>query len=416
MRIHDETGRAQELDDAIFARHAANGNLPDRAIEFAMRAAKDAAERSSYALANRMTDIALSTIEGSPSSDDLLRLEADILTWRRSLLWPLAQKTRMVTGLERAEAIARQLGDDQRLADVSIHRAYIHSDDGNPQIGLKFFEQAQAAAMRAGDVRLSAESALARCQILSLQGKMKDARDAIANYIGAWDDRRHALDGLLVTRYVMLHFHLARINGALGGGREAWKHVECAAATALETARPVDRYIACRTIAEVCAMTGDTAAAIRAFETSREIAARAELPAYVAWSEAELAELELDGSNCAKAAATLERLLETGDQGLLRIAQIKAQAALACAAPEGDARSVTFLREVLAEAEAVDLPLIRVKLVRKLSTRLANLDPDEAAALAAAADRITLEEGYEAVRSPLPGCATGLIEKLGADQ
>ncbi|MGK7754142.1 MULTISPECIES: hypothetical protein [unclassified Roseovarius] len=77
-----------------------------------------------------MTDIALRAISGSPSSDDVLRLEADILTWRRALLWRLAQKKRMVAGLEQAETIARKLGNDLRLAHISIHRAYIHSATG----------------------------------------------------------------------------------------------------------------------------------------------------------------------------------------------------------------------------------------------------------------------------------------------
>lgn len=412
VQIHDGFGGAKGLDDAALARHAANGHLPDRAIEFAMRAAREAADRSSYALANRMTDIALKAIAESPRSDDLLRLEADILTWRRALLWPLAQKGRMVAGLERAEEIARALGDDQRLADVSIHRAYIHSDDGQPGIGLTFFEQAQAAAKRAGNDRLSAESALARCQILSLQGKMRAARNAIAAYVHAWDDRRHALDGLLVTRFVMLQFHLARINGALGNGDTAVTHLEQGAAIALETGRPVDRYIACRAIAEVCLMAGETDLAIRGFEQTREIAARAELPAYVAWSDAELAELALEGDDPGDAAARLRRLLDTGDHGLLRIAQIKAQAALACAAQDQDT-SVASLQEILRAAEAVNLPMVRIRLLRALSRRFEKTDAGEAADLAKAADRIATDEGYSTPRLTAQTRVAKLIETLG---
>lgn len=414
VRLHDQLGHGPGLSDALLATHAENGKLPDRAIEFAFRAAKDAAERSSYAIANRMTDIALRAIENSPPCDDLLRLEADILTWRRALLWPLADRKRMLDGLERAEEIARTLCDDRRLADVSIHRAYIHSDDGYPQTGLKYFRQAQAAAERAGDARLSAECALAQCQILSLQGKMRAAQQAIDDHVGAWDDRRHALDGLLVTRFVMLHFHLARINASLGNGNDAWAHIQSCAATALDTARPVDRYIACRAIAEVSAIAGDRPQAIRAFEMTRHIAGRAELPAYVAWSEAELAELALDGNDRAQASSTLKRLLETGDHGLLRIAQIKAKAALACAASD-EQGSVTRLQKVLDDADAVDLPLIRVKLLREMSARMADRNPEEAAAMADAADRIVEEEGFQTARLPSQDCGNEIIKKLGSN-
>ncbi|MEQ5872089.1 AAA family ATPase [Sagittula sp. NFXS13] len=405
---HHDNG-AVALDAQDLARHAEEGRLRERAIEVSMRAARAAVDRSSYALANRMTELALRAIRASPSSDDLLRLEADILTWRRALLWPLAQRKQMLEGLDRAEVIARMLGDDQRLAEVSIHRAYMHSDDGRPQDGLKFFEQAEAAAERAGNPRLSAESALARCQILSLQGKMKAARAAIAEHIGAWDERRHALDGLIVTRYVMLQFHLARINGALGDGQKAWSHIESGVATALETKRPVDRYIACRAIAEVSSMTGNSDQAIRAFKMTREIAAKAELPAYVAWSEAELAELALATCGSEEGTAKLRSLLDEGDKGLLKIAQIKAQTALACAEDDMET-ALTEMRNVLKEAEAVDMPLIRIKLMREIASRLKDLDPTQATALNAAADRIVTEEAYRPARLPKQSVGTELID------
>lgn len=413
VQHHDDGAFA--LDDADLARHAEEGHLRERAIEAALRAARAAVDRSSYALAYRMTELALRAIRASPSSDELLRLEVDILTWRRALLWPLAQRKQMMEGLDRAEAIAKRLGDDRRLAEVSIHRAYMHSDDGHPQDGLKFFEQAEAAAARAGNARLSAESALARCQILSLQGKMMAARTAIAGHVGAWDERRHALDGLLVTRYIMLQFHLARTNGALGDGDKAWSHIERGVATALETGRPVDRYIACRAIAELSAMTGDTDQATRAFQMTREIAAKAELPAYVAWSEAELAELALATGSAEQGTAKLRSLLADGDSGLLKIAQIKARAALACA-NAGNETALKEMRDVLMDAEAVDLPMIRIKLMREIASRLKDRESAQASALIAAADRIALEEAYRPARLPPQSAGTELIDAFRSDR
>ncbi|KZY48847.1 hypothetical protein A3731_06260 [Roseovarius sp. HI0049] len=416
IRLCDEMDGAAGLDNAVLARHADNGNLPDRAIEFAMRAARDAAERSSYALANRMTDIALRAIEVSPSSDDLLRLEADILTWRRALLWPLALKERMVSGLERAEAIAHKLDDDLRLARISIHRAYIHSDDGHPEIGLKFSDQAYAAASRAGDKGLMAESALAKCQILSMQGKMRAARAAISDHVGAWDDRRHALDGMIHTRFVMLHFHLARINAALGDGSAAWSSMESCATTALERPHLVDRILSCRAIAAVCAMAGETGAAMKAAATAHRIAKKAELPAFIAWTEAEAAEISLQSRYSDTAVETLERLLGSEEQWLAKIARISARAALACAAPEQDAASIGTLKEILGEAEAVDLPMIRIKLLRGIASRLEQRDPTEAATLSASADRIVVEQGYSFACLPSPIRVVDLIDKLGSQQ
>ncbi len=396
----------------MLAHHAIHGDLLDQAIDFAMRAAKDAAARSAYALAKHMTDVALKAIASSPSTDELLRLEADILIWRRALLWPLAEKAQMLAGLERAEEIARQLKDDRRLADVSIHRAYIHSDDGNPLLGLSFFEQARSAAIRAGDDRLVAECSLACCQILSLQGKMKAARDAIRTHVHDWDDRRFARDGLLVTRYVMLHFHLARIEAVIGDGDQAFSSLQKATVTACETARPVDRYVACRAIAEVCAITGAVALAQKAFSLTHEIALKAELPAYAAWSEAELAELALDTEDALTAGETLRRLLEIGGHGLLRIAQIKARAALACACDASEPGSLDFLREVMAEADAVDLPMSRIKLLNEMAARLAKQDPEEAATLKESAEKIVSDEGYAPVKPAYPAEIERLLTLL----
>lgn len=412
VTAHDERGGADALDDAALARHALEGGLLDRAIDFAMRSARDATERSAYAMANRMTDVALDAISRSPSSEAMLRYEADILTWRRALLWPLSLRSRMEAGLERAEDIARELGDDRRLADVSIHRAYLHSDDGKPELGLEYAAQARSAAMRAGDAGLLAECALARCQILSLQGKMRAALEAIKDHVHAWDDRRHALDGLLVTRYVMLHFHLARIHGALGNGETAWSHTEKTAATAIETTRPVDRYVACRVIAELCAMAGANEMAMSAFTANREIAARAELPAYVAWAEAESAELALEFGDPEPAMRDLRRLLETGGQGLLRIAQIKARAALACASSTPDERSVALLEDVLEEAEAVDLPMVRIKLLRRIASQTDTIAPEEAARRARMADAIVAAEGYRRVAPPAAARVEALLKSL----
>ncbi|WP_138464412.1 AAA family ATPase [Poseidonocella sp. HB161398] len=400
IAVHDQAGTADMADEAALARHALEGGLPDRAVGFAMQAARSATERSAYALSGRMTDIALEAVSKCRPGEDMLRLEAEILTWRRALLWPLGQKAKTVEGLERAEAIARDLGDDLMLAEVCIHRAYIHSDDGNAGTGLDYSEKAAAAAARAGDRRLAAEAALARCQIFSLQGRMRAARDAIGGHAGAWDGRRHALDGLLVTRYVMLQFHLARISGALGDGGGACAHIGKAVRTAVETARPVDRYIACRVIGDVCALAGAHDLAHRAFAASRDIAARAELPAYVTWAEAEIAEIELDSGHRETAAATLRRFLDSSGRALLRIAQIKAQAALACAMPGEGAAGMASLEAALAEAEAAALPLVRIKLLNAMSARLAESGSGQAAALARMADGISAAEGYRQAVPP----------------
>ncbi|WP_068111137.1 AAA family ATPase [Tropicimonas marinistellae] len=416
VAAHDDPGGGASVETAALARHALDGGLPERAIDFAMRAARLAAEDSAYALANRMTDLALDAIGRLDPTETLLRIEADILTWRRALLWPLAQQQKMLAGLARAEVIARDLGDDRRLAEVCIHRAYLHSDDGKSDIGLGYCAMAQAAASRADDKRLVAESALAKCQILSLQGKMQAARRAISDHVNDWEERKDALDGLLVTRYVMLHFHLARIAAALGEGGTAWSHIERAAAVAIETRRPVDRYVACRVIGEVCAMTGESNKAIHVFETTREIAVKAELPAYVAWAEAEIAELSLETDARESAIQTLKRLSPTDNDQLVRIAQVKARAALACSASAQDKGAVAGVASALRDAKALAMPAICISLHRDLANRLCDTAPEEALEHAKAANEILTEEKYADAAPPNPAMVDRLVRALRRDR
>ncbi|WP_417712029.1 AAA family ATPase [Roseibium aggregatum] len=413
VRAHEELGREGDTDDAALAFHALNGNLLEQAVEFAMRAARDAAARSSYAQANRMTDIALQAIAGLPSSERLLRLEADILSWRRALLWPLGQMNRTIDGLERAETIARDLGDDHKLAEVCIHRAYMHSGDGKPWLGLDFCTKATAAASRIGEKRLLAEAALARCQIHSLQGKMRAALEAIHDHAGAWDDRRHALDGLLVTRYVMMNFLVARAHAALGDGDAGWEHIRRAAKIAMETNRPADRYITCRGLTDIGAFCRNPEMALRACSTSLEIARRADMPAYVAWAEAEMAELKLTSGEHEEGMADLQTLLDQDSDMLLRIARIKAKTALVCSVPESGNRSVQRLQDVLQEAETADLPLLRVRLLREIAEQLKATDPVNAASLGNAADEIEAAEGYAVAKAPDASSFDAFLAALG---
>jgi DNA-binding SARP family transcriptional activator len=415
VRLRDELGHTSGLDDTVLAGHALRGNLPDRALDLAMRAAKDAATRSAYALANRMTDLALQAIEQLPPSDRLLREEAGILSWRRALLWPLGQKTRTVEGLKRAEAIATQLGDDRKLAEVCIHRAYIHTDDGQPQIGLEYAGKAEAAASRMGDARLVAEAILARCQTYALHGRMRAALQAIRPHETAWDQRRHVQDGLLVTRYVMLKFHTGRAHAALGDGAAAWRDIKGAAETAAETNRPVDRYIAMRGLADICVFSDAPEAAMQAYAAAREIGLRADTPAYVAWAEADLAELKLASGAFQEGLEELQAFLARADATLLQIAQIKARAAVACALRDEDKGSVRQLRKVLQDAESADMPIIRIKLLREMAARLKGHDDEKAAAATKAADAIQAEEGYTTAQLPAHARIGDLIDALGMD-
>ena len=93
----------------------------------------------------------------------------------------------------------------------------------------------------------------------------------------------------------------------------------------------------------------------------------------------------------------MRRLLEAPGDGLLRIARIKARAALACAED-----ALPELACVLEEAEAIGMPMVIEKILRTMSRLLQDKDPDKAAQLLSRADRITRSEGLRTGSLP-PG-------------
>lgn len=400
---------------APLAFHALHGGLPDRAIDFAVRAVEQAVDRSGYAMANRMIDVALEAIRRSKPTMHLKRLEVDLLGKRRPLLWPLALDSGMEESLDRAEAIAVEIGDDLLLADTCIHRAYHHSDDGQWEKGLAYCQTGEVAARRAGDARAGAELVLARCQIFCLHERMKEALVAVAGLELAWDERRHAIDGLLVTRYVMLQFHLARAHAALGAGEAACRHAELGTATALETKRPVDRYIACRSIGDILlfAHAGDDA--LPAFLAARRVAQKADLAYYALWAEAEIAKIGLSSSAADAAADELERILAATTGKLHRVPEIKAHAALAIYRQDEDReRAQSAYVELLEAASTAGLPYVEAQLLEAQADLLHDSAPDRSVELKRQARRIVTTQGYAVCRVPAVFDAASLVDALDA--
>ena len=384
LELNEERWRAGDKDlSAMLARHALSSDQPAAAVELALCATQTAVARSSYPLADAMLSLALDAVRKMPASPVSMRTEAQILKWRRPMSW-LLSKADIEAGLERSEKLALELRDDHLLADVCVHRAYLHSDDGQLRKALRYCERAEESAVRAGAEHLRVEASLARCQTRSLHGHMRQALGAAEPCLSAWDDRRTERGEFIVTRFVMLRFLLARSRAALGltdGARSCLR--ECAEA-ARGTARPVDRYIALRGLAEALRFSGEDALSHEVFEASLGVADAAQLTSYVTWSEADILEIEIRADEHSSS-DRLRRLLQIAEDSLYPIAGVKAKAALALACDD-----LTDLSSVLDESRRLDLPLVQLDLLGRIAGRAG----PGAAAARAEIDRIRAEQGY----------------------
>ncbi|MBF9035885.1 AAA family ATPase [Rhodobacterales bacterium HKCCE2091] len=349
---------------AMLARHALASGDYAKAVAFALSATEQAVAQSYYPLADRMLTIASEAVQSLPPSPETKRAEARILKSRRPVSW-LLSKDDIEAGLERSETLAVELGDDGLLADVCVHRAYLHSDDGQLRKALAYCERAEQAARRAGLAEFEAEAALARCQALSLHGHMRAAIAAACPCLGTWRNRRSERGEFIVTRFVMLQFLLARSEASIGNGTEALVSLRDATAAALATGRPVDRYMALRGLAEVLGFAGQTGMSATVFEATVRYAREAELDTYASWSEADLLALRLSPDH-ADARANRARLETVAEARLYPIARLKARIALARTDPNG---GIPALRALLRECKRLDLDLLRFEILGDLSAR-----------------------------------------------
>lgn len=392
VELREKDWRAGDKSlSAMLAHHALESDQFAKAVDLALCAMEQAVAQSSYPLADAMLGLALKGVRSLEPTAENRRLTAQILAWQRPLLWPLAKGNTVAASLELSREIAIDLGDDRLLAEACLHQAYLHSDNGPISHALACCDEGAAAAERLGDERLKAEAAMARARTFCVQGKPNAALATIETYSSAWDDRRSDRDDYLVTRHVMVHHLQACSRAALGDAEGAARHTHEILAAAGKSARPVDRYVAHRTLGEVLAMSGRHALAGHAFRSAVALARDADLEYYAVWAEAMLADCMMQSGAEEEGASTLRRLL--GEQGnqLNLVPRLSAEAALLCHRLDREGgNDLSQIKNLLERVREVDLPAVELRILETLARR----DPNGPQEWAAAAKTILAEEGY----------------------
>jgi tetratricopeptide (TPR) repeat protein len=223
--IEANAGERLEEHLALVAGHYADGGQPDLAADWYIRAGERAVSQCSMQEARYLFEQALKLIR----LDDLPRRWRALLGHDEALgtLGELADRQADDSSLLN---MARQLGDDSRLA-VAYHRIGSQAlSEGNNPASLHAFEQALQAARRAGDLSMQALILPMQVTILTAEGDLQSAAALVeqaletANQTGDADILARALTNLApyyqaigdVTRSVQLMQQQVEINQQQG--------------------------------------------------------------------------------------------------------------------------------------------------------------------------------------------------------
>jgi class 3 adenylate cyclase len=108
------------------AHHAFRGEVWDRAVTYLRMAGARALERSASRAAVGFFDQALTALERLPDDRQVKELGIDIRLDLRQALVSLADRDRIFDAMEKAESLARSLGDDRRLSWVAYGQSHYH--------------------------------------------------------------------------------------------------------------------------------------------------------------------------------------------------------------------------------------------------------------------------------------------------
>jgi DNA-binding SARP family transcriptional activator len=160
--LHAAVGEALEelprgdldADIGALAVHFQAAEQWDKAVTHLRTAGAQAAARGAYRAAVSLFEAALAALAALPESTATIELGIDLRIDLRDWLMPMGEASRLRACLEEAEALARRLGDERRLALVSGHLAHYFWMMGVPDRALELAERLVKVAEARDDVTL----------------------------------------------------------------------------------------------------------------------------------------------------------------------------------------------------------------------------------------------------------------------
>jgi tetratricopeptide (TPR) repeat protein len=226
------SGRLPEHMERL-AHHAFRGELWEKALTYLRQAGSKAAERSSNREAVGYFDQALKAL-GHLLETETRKQEIDVLFELRNSLYPLAELETIDKHLQKAEALAKTLGDQQALGWVWAYRSSNHVMRGSPATDVRTSaERVEAIGKRLDDAELQVAAQYYLLMACHLSGDYRGTEDVCRSLMQSLqDDGTPERFGLAVFPDVLSRAFLARALAERGefddGGAAGQKAIDIA--------------------------------------------------------------------------------------------------------------------------------------------------------------------------------------------
>jgi len=252
----------------VLARHAVLGEVWDQALVHLRDAGRERAAQFASVEAIACFEQALGVCEHLPKSRGALEAKFDILCDLRNVLHPLGPLERLKQVLESALALAKDLGDEERLAQTYSLLSNYYGNVGRSDLAVETGERALVLGQRVGAVDLLIVGSMSVGEICRTLGDYRKAcdllRQALAHIKPDAELRRFGRVGLPAVR---VRSHLAWSLAELGDFSAARESAEAGLRIADRTKHPYDLAHACLGLGGVLVRQGK-------FEAAESILAR----------------------------------------------------------------------------------------------------------------------------------------------
>jgi tetratricopeptide (TPR) repeat protein len=269
-RRRDLHARITEAIERL-AHHALRGGLWEKAVAYLHQAGLRAMARGANLEAVPYLEQALETLRHLPETRRRSELAIDIRVEIRNALVPFGNWARMLGHLQEAEALARSLGDQQRLGRIATLMIMQWKATGDLDAALKFGQEALTIARTLGDRSIEVAATYYLGDTHSTQGEYSEAVKLLERNIGLDGKLRAQRFGTPMILSAASEFSLAAALATPGRFVEAIGHGETGVRIAEENDHPLTLFIGLLHLGWVHSLRGDFPCAARVLERGLDL-------------------------------------------------------------------------------------------------------------------------------------------------
>jgi tetratricopeptide (TPR) repeat protein len=255
------------------AHHAVRGEMWEQAVTYLGQAGARALTRSANREAVTCFEQALTALPHLPETRERLEQAIDLRFDLRTALFPLGEFERIFGCLREAEGLARTLGDQRRLGQLSVYLCHNLWIAGHPTEALAFGQSAQAIAESLGDVPLLVTGNLYLGVAYLYTGDYRRAEDLLLKILPLLEgDRGRERFGLAGFPSVLVRGHLIWVLADRGKFEEGIAQGQESLRLAEALDHPYSLAFGCLSLAFLHITTGELSRAGRLLERGQAVA------------------------------------------------------------------------------------------------------------------------------------------------